>query len=106
MKKKTGKPPIVKLLMFTAFTILVWIGFEVYRALTLESDPIVGPEILAPINPTLDQTTLHTLPQRLFLDDSAIGDTIILSRPSSTTNTVEEPEPVPNENEETENESE
>lgn len=74
-KKKT--PAIVRILMFSAFTTFIWIGFEVYRALTIKPSPSVSIETLAPLSATLDSSTLNTLQNRLQLNDSEIGDTVI-----------------------------
>lgn len=80
---KKNKPFIVKLLILSIITIIIWIGFEVYRAFTVKPSPPVPPEILSPINPILDQQALDELQNRLNLDDSEIGDTLISGEPVS-----------------------
>ncbi len=59
MKKKT--PFVVKILYLTAITIIVWIGTEIVTTLIKKPDPVLSPEILSPINPTLDSQVLNKL---------------------------------------------
>lgn len=76
--KKRKRPPIVNMLIMTVITIFIWIGFDVYRALTVKPAPEVSPAALSPLNPTLDSATLGELQNRVYLDDLTIGDTAIL----------------------------
>lgn len=77
--KKPGSPPIVKIAILTVATTFLWIAFEVYRTLTIDANPVLPPEILEPIDPNLDLTTLNQLPSRIHLSDDEIGDTVIIS---------------------------
>jgi len=58
------------IIVSTVLTTVLWIGFDVYRALTTKPIPIVAPEILAPIDPTLDESLLNDLPNRVYLEDT------------------------------------
>jgi len=79
MKKRSKYPPIVRFLLFTTITVIIWVTFEVYRSLTIEPDPVVPEEILAPLDPTLDSTRLDELQRRVNLSEEEIGETVLLS---------------------------
>jgi len=85
-------PFSVKLLILTAFTVVLWVGFEVYRVLTSEPTPQVPEYILAPLSPTLDISSLNSIGQRINLTEEEIGDTVLLERPSGST--VVAPAPI------------
>lgn len=84
--KKLKTPTAVTTAVLTLITIFFWAGFEVYRTLTVKPAPTVPTAIVNPLDPTLDTKTLDTLPQRLFLEDSQIGNTTL---------TAVTPSPVP-----------
>lgn len=77
--KKKKRPPLVNTLIMTVITVFIWIGFEVYRALTIPPPSEVSAAALLPLNPTLDSATLSELQNRVYLDDLIIGDTVILT---------------------------
>lgn len=66
-------PSIVTIAILTTITIIFWIFFGVYRVLTSEAVVNVPPEVLIPINPTLDQNALGKLEQRIFFGE---GETV------------------------------
>ena len=72
--KKLKTPTAVTTAVLSLITIFFWAGFEIYRSLTVKPTPVVQAEIVNPLNPTLDTKTLEGLQQRLFLDDSQIGN--------------------------------
>lgn len=76
-REKRKLPGIVKMAILTVITVIAWIGFEVYRALTLEPPAVVSPKILEPIIPDLDSQSLNKLQKRIHLEESEIGDTTI-----------------------------
>jgi|GEM_PF-1953565 len=77
MKTKRKLPGIVKFAILTTITVYIWIGSEVYRALTTKPDPAVPAEVLAPLNPALDTDALKKVNETLFLTDEEIGVTQI-----------------------------
>ncbi len=79
MNKKKSKPVVVKLAIFTVITVFIWIGFEVYRALTQRPAPEVPAEVLKSLDPSLDTNSLGKLENRLYLKDEEIGDTVLVS---------------------------
>lgn len=82
MNKRKSLPRLVKLGIMTAFTTFVWIGFEVYRTFTSQPPPVVPDEVIAPLDPSLDTTTLNSIQGRVFFEDSQINE-IQLSTPST-----------------------
>lgn len=65
MKKlQLGKDALI-LSILTLITVLTWIGFDVYRALTKTEIPKVLKRQIAPLNPKLPTTTLEGLQQRV-----------------------------------------
>jgi len=79
MNPKKKRPAIVNLSILTLITTIVWVIFEVYRAITLNPDPVVPAEILSQISPELDIEALNQLQTRLILDENQIGDTVLIS---------------------------
>lgn len=69
MKQKGGTPFLVKFMMLTLVTTLLWVGFDIYRAFTQKPPPSVSEEILAPVNPTLDATLLDKLTNRVYFEE-------------------------------------
>ena len=85
MKKEKKKyPPLVRLLILSTVTIFFWIGFEVYRVLSVKPPPVVSQETLAPVNPSLDVPSLDELQKRLHLSESEISETIIIPQVEET----------------------
>lgn len=74
MRKGIKTPTAVTTAILTITTIFFWIGFEIYRSLTAKPAPIVPPEIVNPLNPALDVTTLNKLQQRMHLSEDQIGN--------------------------------
>jgi hypothetical protein len=73
MKEKT--PYIVPFFILTAATLIFWAFFDIYRNIKKVPPVIVPPEVLAPINPKLDTSTLSELEKRFYIEDSQIEDT-------------------------------
>lgn len=79
-KQKRALPRLVVFGIMTLITTIAWVGFEIYRAFTKSPDPIVPPEVIAPLDPTLDTFTLESLVNKVYLEDEEIGPTILLNR--------------------------
>lgn len=98
---KKPLPAIVIIAILTVITTFVWVGLEVYRALTEEPAPSVPAHITAPLSPALDTEVLSTISRRVHLEDEQIEDIVIeapvgviVSSPQSATPA---PEPVADE---------
>lgn len=74
---KTRAPRPVILAALTLVTIVFWIIFGIIRIISKPEDIEVPNEIIAPLNPTLDTATLDTVENRIHLDESQIGETVI-----------------------------
>ena len=72
--RKPKAPPLVTVLVFTTVTIVIWIFSSVYRALAVKPGPKVPPEILTPIDPTLDTKALEQLENRIFFEEGQITE--------------------------------
>lgn len=69
---KTKPPKVVTLLIVSTITIVFWVAIDVYRALTIKpADPVPG-EVIAPLDPTLDETALRSLEQRVYIEEDQI----------------------------------
>lgn len=76
MKKKLKTPTLVTTAVLTLITVIFWVAFEVYRTLTTKPAPVVPAEIIAPLNPTLDEATLNKLKLRINLSDDEVGNLV------------------------------
>ena len=98
MKKKP--PSIVVLATLTVITILTWIFYEVYQALTTPPSLEIQQEVLAPITPTLDSQSLDKLQQSVFFEDQEILPiTLPTPTPIPLATPTEETSPTPSEEE-------
>jgi hypothetical protein len=98
-KKKT--PNLVILGILSLITIILWIAFGAYRAVTTEAPTKVAAAILEPLSPLLDTETLGTISSRLFFQEQDLPETLILTPEPSPS-----PSPTPEaEEEETATES-
>lgn len=80
--KKNKLPSLVTILILTLITVLMWIGLNIYRALSQKPPPPVPEEVLNPLTPTLDIDSLTKIQSRIFLDDSQIPEFTISKSPA------------------------
>jgi hypothetical protein len=101
MNNKKPLPAIVIFAIITTVTAFVWVGFEAIRTFTKKPSPSVPTEVSAQLDPTLDPDALSKLVQRLYLEESEIGQTQIIDlstlQPEGET---EESQPLPEAEEE------
>jgi hypothetical protein len=83
MKGTNKAPNIVVIGAITLITVVFWIVFGIVRILTTKGGGDVPPEILAPLNPTLDATIISQLEGKIFLSESEIGETVIVPEQST-----------------------
>jgi hypothetical protein len=88
---KPKTPTIVTSAILTLITIFFWVGFEVYRSLTIKPAPSVPEKILAPLDPSLDTNSLNAIKDRAFLTDDQIGNIQASVIPSATTSPTSTP---------------
>ncbi|HET7099219.1 MAG TPA: hypothetical protein VFI61_03240 [Patescibacteria group bacterium] len=70
--QKTKIPNFISVLVLTLLTAVMWVSFNVYRAIATKPAPVVPPEISEPLTPSLDTATLNQINTKIFLDDSQI----------------------------------
>lgn len=80
--KNTKIPSLIPILIMTLITVVMWVSFDVYRALKSSTDAIVPTEVSLPLTPSLDQNTINQIKSRTFLNDSQIPDSIASSSPT------------------------
>ena len=97
MNTKDSKlPSVVLILILTVATSLMWISFNVYRALTSKPAPNVPQAVSQPLTPTLDTDTLEKVNSSLFLDTSQIPQDVAtqVSTPAPAATFVPEITPI------------
>lgn len=72
-------PNLITTLILTVITVLSWISFSIYRALTKPGPVVVPPEILTPLDPSLD---LQDLEKRIKVENAELPEITI--QPQST----------------------
>jgi hypothetical protein len=92
--KKPKAPGIVTMAIFTTITIVAWVFFSVYRALTVKPPVSVPQQILQPINPELDIMALDRLERGIFFEEEEIvefsTEAAVPTVPPTTEEAVEE----------------
>jgi hypothetical protein len=77
--KKKKLPTIVQIAILTTITTIIWIAFDVYRALTFKPAPPLSVEIINSLDPNLDQSSLDKLQESIYLNEDEIANTEITS---------------------------
>lgn len=67
MKRKA--PKIVTLIVLTTVSIVFWVFVSLYSIVVKNSDINVPPEILTPLDPTLNINALNSIQGRLYYDE-------------------------------------
>lgn len=93
--KKPKAPRLVTITIITTATIIFWIFFEVYRIFTTTAPVDVPEEILRPINPTLDSSTLQDIERRVFFESGEIPEVPTVPSPESPPELETTPAPSP-----------
>jgi hypothetical protein len=70
--KKNKLPNPITILVLTLITALIWISFNIYRALTATPPPAVPQNISQTLTPTLNQDAINKIESSTFLNDSQI----------------------------------
>lgn len=91
MKKRKVNRDILVLSTLTLITVLTWIAFDVYQALTKTTIPEVIQEQMRPLEPKIDKTKIERLKGRLSISEEEIEKTI-MSKVEKSTTTLETPE--------------
>lgn len=93
-------PRLVTIAILTTITIVCWVFFSLYQILTKKQNVEVPAELLEPIDPTLDSTTLNSIQSRLFFEEGQV-EALPANKPVNTSDQTfipvptEQPEPTP-----------
>ncbi len=82
--KKEKLPNLLIFAILTVITLVVWIGFEVYRLVNKSPQTNVPESILTPISPNLDQEVLSKIEKKIYINESELENLI-----NSQTNPIE-----------------
>ena len=74
--KKSKLPNLISVMILTLITSLMWVSFNIYRALTSKAPPSVSAQVSQPLTPTLDKDALDLIQGKLYLNDSQIPDNV------------------------------
>ena len=69
---KKNKQDLLTFSILTLITVLTWIGFDVYQALTRYTIPEVLDKQIQSLNPKLDQETINQLKKRLQISEEEL----------------------------------
>lgn len=78
MNQNKKLPNLVSILVLTLITVVMWIAFNVYRAILTTTGPSassVSDEVSSPFTPSLDKDTIDEIESKIFLDESQIPNT-------------------------------
>ena len=96
--KKTKLPNLISVLILTLITAVMWVSFNIYRAISNEATPSVPKEVSDPLTPTLDASTISEIETRIFLDETQIPNTqfspISTPVPTAAPTTIPSPSPI------------
>lgn len=71
--RKPKTPGLVSVAISTTITIIFWIFIALYQILTAGPDPVVDPNLLKQIDPTLDTSLLNTLDSKVYFEEGQSG---------------------------------
>jgi hypothetical protein len=83
---KTKLPSLIPILILTLLTAVMWVTFEVFRAIKTLPESSVPASISQPLTPTLDKDSINKIESRIFLNDSQIPN--VIATPSSAPKTL------------------
>lgn len=76
IKPKT--PRLVTVAIFTTITVIFWVFTSLYNIITSTPPADVDPELLKPINPTLDQEALNRLEGRVYFKKGETTSPVVI----------------------------
>lgn len=72
MKKRKINRDILVLSVLTLITVLIWIAYDVYQALTKYTLPKVLEEQMKPLEPEIERTKIEKLKKRLSIPEEEL----------------------------------
>lgn len=92
---KVRAPRLVTVAIMTTITIIFWVFFGVYNVLVSKPPVDVPPEILEPLDPTLDTEALGQIEQRVFFEEDEIEKFAAQTTPAQISTLTPTPTEVP-----------
>jgi len=89
-QNQKGTPNLIITLILTVITVITWISFSIYRALTKPGPVVVPPEVLTPLDSSLD---LQDLEKRTKIENAELPEITI--QPKSTSSPLPLAVPTP-----------
>ena len=93
--RKLKAPRLVTVAIITTITIIFWIFISVYTILTTKAPVTVPPEILEPIDPSLDIGILDQLEKKGFIEEGEVPINISTPTPTLAPAPTSIPSPTP-----------
>lgn len=75
--RKPKAPRLVTLAIITTVTIISWIFFEVYRVFITTPSVDVPEELLKPVDPSFNASSLQNIEKRIFFEEDEIPETLV-----------------------------
>lgn len=72
--RKSKAPRLITVLIATTVTIVFWIFFSVFRIFVSTPPVIVPEELLTPLSPILDTTSLENIEKRVYFEEHEIQE--------------------------------
>jgi len=91
--QKTKLPNLITLLVLTLVTVLMWIGFTIFRAITTAPEPSVPQDVSQTLSPALDTVTLNKVKSGLFFSTSQIPQVTFSASPTPVVSQAPRPTP-------------
>ncbi len=95
--KKQKAPRLVTVAVFTTITLIFWVFMSLYEIITSTPDIEVDPELLKPIDPTLDQEALVRLDNRLYFEEGQTHSPSVIKEVPEPTQEIIKPTDIPEE---------
>jgi hypothetical protein len=92
--KKPRAPRLVTTAITTTITIIFWIFFTLYQVFITKPAPSVEPELLEPINPTLNTDILDKIGNRDFFEEGSFTPLNLIQLPQEESTPVITPEEI------------
>lgn len=72
--KKPSLPKPITILVLTLLTAILWVGLNIYRAVTIKPPQSVPEDILKALNPTLNTSALDWIDSGIYFEDADISE--------------------------------
>ncbi|NMB83047.1 MAG: hypothetical protein GYA14_14640 [Ignavibacteria bacterium] len=88
-KKKL--PGLISILILTAITVVMWVAFDIYRAIKKTPQTNIPENISKSFVPSLDTDVIKNVENKIFFDESQVPDEIVSSSPTPKSSAIPNP---------------